>query len=121
MVWNRGNATIAERCQNLSILEHGCSQTSCGCSQKVHPFGQVHCSIQNAKFLLVACCSQGFPGNRHFVKPAELNSFVILGVLPALAQSAGQSWPTPVRDNEIRYYVIFNQLEARVTGPQPTF
>ena len=50
-----------------------------------------------------------------------LNSFVILGVLPALAQSAGQSWPTPVRDNEIRYYVIFNQLEARVTGPQPTF
>jgi copper resistance protein B len=50
-----------------------------------------------------------------------LNSFVILGVLPALAQSAGQSWPTPVRDNEIRYFVIFTQLEARVISSPSTF
>ena len=50
-----------------------------------------------------------------------LSSLIVLGALPALAQTAGQSWPSPVEDNQIRYYFIFNQLEGRVTGPSPTF
>ena len=49
-----------------------------------------------------------------------LNSFVVLGV-PVLAQSAGQSWPPAVNDNEIRYFIMFTQLEGRVIGPPPTF
>jgi copper resistance protein B len=50
-----------------------------------------------------------------------LNSFVILGVLPALAQNAGQSWPAPVKDNPVLEFITFSQLEGRVTGPEPTF
>ena len=50
-----------------------------------------------------------------------LNSFFTLGALSALAQSAGQSWPPPVSDNEIRYFVQFTQLEVTLIGPPPTF
>lgn len=50
-----------------------------------------------------------------------LSSFIASGALTAFAQSAGQSWPPPVRDNEIRYFVQFTQLEGRVIGPPPTF
>jgi copper resistance protein B len=50
-----------------------------------------------------------------------LNSLIMLGALPALAQTTGQSWPPPVRDNEMRYFVQFTQMEGRVIGPPPTF
>jgi hypothetical protein len=31
---------------------------SCPCPQKVQPVGRISCSLQRAKFLLLACCSQ---------------------------------------------------------------
>jgi copper resistance protein B len=50
-----------------------------------------------------------------------LNSLIMVGALPALAQIAGQSWPSPVEDNPVMYYFTFDQLEGRFTGPNPTF
>lgn len=50
-----------------------------------------------------------------------LNSLITLGALSAFAQSAGQQWPPPVGDNDIRYFIQFTQMEGRVIGPPPTF
>jgi copper resistance protein B len=47
--------------------------------------------------------------------------WLLLAALPAPGQTAGQSWPPPVKDNPILDSVIFNQLEGRITGPNPTF
>jgi len=40
---------------------------------------------------------------------------------PDASQPVPLNWPPPVHDNEVFEYLNFNQLEGRITGPQPTF
>ena len=47
--------------------------------------------------------------------------WLLLAALPALGQTARQPWPPPIKDNPALHSIIFDQLEGRITGPDPTF
>jgi copper resistance protein B len=47
--------------------------------------------------------------------------WLLLAALPVLVQTTGQSLPPPVADNPVLNSFIFNQLEGRFVGPDPTF
>ena len=40
---------------------------------------------------------------------------------PDTSKSVPANWPAPIHDNQVFEYVIFNQLEGRLAGPEATF
>jgi hypothetical protein len=62
-------------------------------SQKVHPWGGVHCSPTAARFLLVACCSQEVSRQRVYI------TFFIRGDYRCIGGPYRRDCPSETRDS----------------------